>query len=611
MHKLLFSAVAALALLIFSANANAQGERFADLVGNVQVGEVQRNGSLNVPYILWGGDYATFYANGGLTTSSGSIYDRLGLDVNLSAGDDFVQQVRDYMSGKSPFLRGTFGMVSMASEVIGQDPRTEGVVILQMTWSAGDHIVGRGSKIRTLDDLKGTTGVLQRGGPHVGLVNDMLEAARLTWNDVNVIWVDEITGSGGPADRFRSDANIDWCAVITPDMLGLTGGMESVGNGVEGTVRGARVVLSTAELSRSIADVYVVRRDFLEQNYETVANFVAGYLKGVEEIIEHRKAWETRGSSEYEDLLQMAQNIYGQDVLPTLEEDAHGLLADCSFVGHPGNVAFFTNPNNQTGFGQFVANRISMARSLGIISNGRLISSTIDWGADRFVGYLAKTESVRAERFNPEAVLSEIEALNEGALDSRTRLSFEITFAANQEDFSEVQYAADFDRVIENAAKFGNAVIVVRGHSDPTRTLLEAVRAGLETGVLTRSGTRGNYTYSIAGRALDLDDTDKIVELVTSGAFDRSMTYDPRRYYTAALTLSRQRAESVRDSIIAYAASKGITLDPSQIQPQGIGISDPVIAKPSNVAEAAQNRRVEFRLIRVSAETMNESDFDF
>jgi len=606
----LFSVLFAVLATYGTSSAQAQSQSFKDLVGNVKVGEVQSTNNLQVPYIFWGGDYGTFYANGGKNTSSGSIFNDLGLNVNLKAGDDFVQQVRDYMSGKSPFLRGTFGMVSMASEVIDQDPRTRGVVLFQMTWSAGDHIVGRSSASK-ISNLKGTTGVLQRGGPHVGLVNDMLEAAQLDWSDVNIIWVDEITGKNGPSEKFRNNKNIDWCAVVTPDMFGLTGGYESVGNGVEGTVRGAKIILSTAELSKSIADVYVVRQDFLQDNYELCSKFTAGYLKGVEEIIEHRKEWENRGSEQYENLLKMAQNIYGRDSLPTLEEDAHGLLADCTFVGHPGNVSFFTDTNNPTGFGPFISSRMNMSRSLGLINNGRLSSSSLDWSSNQFIGYLAKTDFVKTEKFNPEAVLIEIESLNSGALESRTRLSFEISFDANQEQFSVAQYSTDFDRVLENAAKFGNAVIVVRGHSDPTRTLLEAIRAGMDSGVITRSGSKGNYSYNVGGRSLDLENTQKIVDLVESGALDRSAQYDPRRYYTAAQNLSRERAEAVVKTIIDYANSKGIEIDASQIQPQGIGISTPIVAKPSNAAEAAQNRRVEFRLVRVSAETMNESDFDF
>ena len=49
----------------------------------------------------------------------------------------------------------------------------------------------------------------------------------------------------------------------------------------------------------------------------------------------------------------MAQDILGDDVLPTLEVDAHGLLLDCRFVGLPGQIAFFEqagNPSAQTGF---------------------------------------------------------------------------------------------------------------------------------------------------------------------------------------------------------------------------------------------------------------------
>ena len=95
------------------------------------------------------------------------------------------------MSGKSPFLRGTYRMMGMASEVIGRDPRTEGVVIKQLTWSAGDHLVAR-EGLKTISDLKGKTIVLQQSGPHVGMLADVLEAANLTWNDVTIRWAKDL-----------------------------------------------------------------------------------------------------------------------------------------------------------------------------------------------------------------------------------------------------------------------------------------------------------------------------------------------------------------------------------------------------------------------------------
>jgi hypothetical protein len=54
------------------------GESFKELIGDVQVGSVSEGGAIQVPFITWGGDVATFYANGGLTTKNGSIYNKMG-----------------------------------------------------------------------------------------------------------------------------------------------------------------------------------------------------------------------------------------------------------------------------------------------------------------------------------------------------------------------------------------------------------------------------------------------------------------------------------------------------------------------------------------------------
>src|ERR1044071_8648971 len=172
----------------------AQEKRFLDLVGPGPVGPVTQTSPLQVPYITWGGDMATFYANGGLSTKADTLFQKQGLSLKLTAGDDFVQQVRDYRAGKTPFLRGTFHMIGLASDVIGADPRTKGVVILQMTWSAGDHMVAR-QPIRTVADLKGKTVALQQGGPHVGMLDDVLRTAKLTWDDIKVVWAKDLTGS--------------------------------------------------------------------------------------------------------------------------------------------------------------------------------------------------------------------------------------------------------------------------------------------------------------------------------------------------------------------------------------------------------------------------------
>src|SRR5258707_445777 len=70
---------------------------------------------LEVPFIFWGGDVATFHANGGQETTPDSLFGKQGLKLKLTPGDDFDKQVKAYLDDKTPFLRGTLSMLGQAS----------------------------------------------------------------------------------------------------------------------------------------------------------------------------------------------------------------------------------------------------------------------------------------------------------------------------------------------------------------------------------------------------------------------------------------------------------------------------------------------------------------
>ena len=606
-------AVLLLALFAAAVPAMAQNkvEPFGRQMGDFTVGPVAGEGPIQVPYILWGGDVATFVANGGLETTPGSIYDKLGLKLKLVPGDDFPAQAKRYVQGQSPFLRGTYSMMALAGQATAGDARTKQTMVLQLTYSAGDHLVSRAA-LKTISDLKGKTIAIQQGGPHLGMLNDILTAAQLTFDDVKLVFVKDITGPDGPAAKFRSDDGVDACFCVTPDMLGLVGGLDATGSGAEGTVKGAKVLVSTAQLSRSIADVYSVRRDYYEAHRDTVEKFVAGYLAGAKKLVEAKNRWVKDGGkdAEYNGYLKMTQDIYGKDVLPTLEVDAHGLIADATFVGLPGNVSFFTDKGNLAGFEAKQGPALALAQTLGYTTVAAgFFPPDFDYAKIAKLAGLEfdpKQAAQASGRFSAESV----GGFPEGALDDRTILSFTVTFDANQTDFPETVYGPDFLRAVQNASKFGNAVIAVRGHADPTKALIDLVKSGLEKGILKREGGSGNYTYYYKGKPLDLEATGELVKLIDAGAFDGG-SENPRETVQAALNLSRARAESVRTAVIDFAAKQGYRLDPSQIQPVGVGIAEPLIAKPTNAQEAAKNRRVEFRLIKVPAEAVKGEDFDF
>ncbi len=93
-----------LVIAVIAASPVIAQEKFSQLVAPVVVKPVQNTDVLQVPFITWGGDVATFYANGGLTTQPGTIFAKQGLKIKLTPGDDFIEQVKDYVSGKTPFF---------------------------------------------------------------------------------------------------------------------------------------------------------------------------------------------------------------------------------------------------------------------------------------------------------------------------------------------------------------------------------------------------------------------------------------------------------------------------------------------------------------------------
>jgi ABC-type nitrate/sulfonate/bicarbonate transport system substrate-binding protein len=604
-----------LAIAIFAGStqfAVAQ-QLFSELVGNVRPQPVKEGPVLNVPFITWGGDVATFHANGGLNTKSDSLFGKSGLNIKLTPGDDFIQQVTSYLAGETPFLRGTMRMLGQASEVLGATPGSKPVVILQLSWSAGDHIVGR-ENIRSLNDLKGKDRKIriacQQGGPHVGLLYDSLDAAQIARNDVEIVWVKDLTGADGPAEAFRKDATIDACCVITPDMLGLTGGFDTAGTGAEGTVQGAHVVNSTQQMSRSIADVYAVRSDWYESHKEVVEKFVAGYLKGAEEVVAMRKSFNDTNklTTEYRNTLKMAQDIFGSEVLPTLEVDAHGLLLDCTFVGLAGQASFFEDKGNPSGFEPKTKAALDMAVGWGYAKSRKGFDPP-GLNYDQ-IATLAKIEFKRPTGTQQRIDAEMIDISPEAQLDGNTIVSFTISFEPNQSDFSSDRYGTEFSHAIQQASLFGNAVVVIRGHADPTRTLREMLAAGMKKGTIKQQGQPGNYRYYLNGKLLNVENMHELAEMIKTGQFEGT-EHRPRETMQAALNLSLSRAQQVKDELVAYAKKQGVNLDVSQMQPAGAGILEPVVAKPKNLDEAKQNMRVEFRIVRVPAEALKASDFDF
>jgi ABC-type nitrate/sulfonate/bicarbonate transport system substrate-binding protein len=551
---------------------------------------------LEVPFILWGGDVATFHANGGLQTKKGTIFARHGMNLKLVRGDDFAAQVKSYKEGKSPFLRGTMSMLAQATEDIGKDPAMRPVVFLQLTWSAGDHLVARAG-LKLLADIKDKKIALQKLGPHVGMLNDILRTAQLTWKDITPVWTDDVSGPKGPAELFRRDSTVDACFAITPEMEELTGGLDKTGDGLGKSVQGAHVLISTAHMKRSIADVYACRKDFFDKHKDVVEKFAAGYLKGCEELVAMKREYQKTGSDPgYSSLLHMTQEIYGKDDIAD-DKVADGLISDAAFVGLPGNKSFFTAVGNLSGFKA----KLKAALEIAVQLNGAQGEQAFP-PADLDYDKLARLGDLTGKAPPADRFRDDIKSLG-------TIYSFTINFAPNQTNFPVKDYGPDFQRALEMASLFGNAAMVLRGHTDAFGVLHHFKEQGLKSGEL-HAGS-GPYEYVLGDTTFDLRDVRKVTELLKRADFaDPKLKGAPERL----TKMSQERAEAVRNALVQYAEDESYQLDRSQIKTVGVGFAEPAepIRNPTSKAEAAKHRRVEFRLVKVTAGSIKGGgDFDY
>ena len=539
-----------------------QAEPLARVVAT-PVGPVQSGRPVELPLITWGGDIATILANGNsAATAPGSIFADQGLELNLVRKDDFKSQVEDYLSGKTPYLRGTMGMITMAAEALDKDPRTKPVVLCQMTWSAGGDCLVVKEGIKAARDLKGKTIALQAYGPHVDYLTKILTDAGLSMSDVSIKWLPDLTGTDdSPAAALQADESIDAAFVIIPDGLMLTSN-GTVGTGSEGSVKGARILLSTKTANRIIADVYAVRSDYFEANRDEVRALAHGLLLGQQALAELWKDKDAR-AAEYKDMITGAAQILLDS--PQAVADTEGLYQDCEFVGYAGNVKFFGDMNWPRNFEKITSEVQSAFIGLGLLS-GPVALDQARWDYDKLRAGLTGVDDVESPRFKSEEVAKVVARKQaQGTLEEGELFSFEVFFQPNQNTFPADMYTEAFDNVLELASTYGGAIITVEGHSDPL----------------------GYLKNKKAGET----------ELVLD------------RQKQAAKNLSMTRALAVRDAIVAYSAGKGVNLDVSQFSTVGHGIMQPKTGMcgtdpcaPKTKEEWLSNMRVVFRIIQVEAE---------
>lgn len=333
LSKFLIAVVIAggLGYLIYSlANNKNITEKLLPKGGSENASDVDRDKLIRVGVVTWGGYAGGEYFNEGFKPSNESRFTKeYGINVEFVLNDDFNSSREAWKAGEIDVLWTTID--AFPTEVDGFKD-LEPQVIFQADWSrGGDAIVVRRG-IENVADLKGKKVAVAPMTPSNTFLIWLLDAGGLKKEDIEIV---EAPNAVDAAAYFKA-GKVDAAVVWSPD------DEDCVKN-----VKGAKVLRNTKSASNIIADVFFVKKAYLEKNKEDLKKLVEGWLRGAAEI-----------NSSESNKKKAAKILAGGLNLP--EEFCYNAINNARLCTYGDNVNFFNIEGNYTGVkGEDLYNRMS------------------------------------------------------------------------------------------------------------------------------------------------------------------------------------------------------------------------------------------------------------
>jgi len=221
---------------------------------------------ITVGVVTWGGYAGGQYFNKGFQASENSRYWKdYNILVQFKVIDDYNTSREAWKSGDVDVLWTTADSFPCESGSLKDyDP----VIIFQSDWSrGGDAIVVR-QGIDIINDLKGKKIAVAFGTPSHTFLIWLLNTAGISYNDVTIVSVPSAIDAATTYKAQKVDAAVVW----SPD------DMDCVKN-----VIGTKILKNTKD-TNIIADVFYVKREFLNSHQKELKALIEGWMIGASEI---------------------------------------------------------------------------------------------------------------------------------------------------------------------------------------------------------------------------------------------------------------------------------------------------------------------------------------
>jgi NitT/TauT family transport system substrate-binding protein len=218
---------------------------------------------ITVGVFSWGGYAPGFYFNEGFDMSKASRFSKeYGINVEFIVIDDFNANRQAWKAGEVDLIGTTADALPTEMEGLSS---YEPQIIFQVDWSRGGDAIIAKRDINSINDLKGKRVAVTPSTPSQTFLLWMLEAANMSMDDIEIA---EVPSAIDAATAFKGDNSIDAAVVWSPD--------DEI---AVREVPGAKVLQSTREASHIIADVFLARKDWLDENKDVVNDFYEGWMK--------------------------------------------------------------------------------------------------------------------------------------------------------------------------------------------------------------------------------------------------------------------------------------------------------------------------------------------
>jgi NitT/TauT family transport system substrate-binding protein len=437
-------------LKVVAPDKRAEGKVGADDFGFAQSGDEDTDGKpahtgkggkldrpIRVAIVLWGGYAGGIVENNGFKANKEcAFWKDHDIEVEIVQIDDFAQSRDAFRAGGDnggvDIMWSTVDAYALEYASLKQ---LRPQCIMQYDWSRGGDAIAVGPGIKSAADLKGKKiSVAQETPSHFFLLY-VLAQAGLSANDIKPVY----TASAIEAAQVFKAGKVDACVSWSPDVYMAADERE-----------GAKILASTREATNLIADIFVARGDFLEQHPQEAAEFVQGWLEGVDKVHD-----DPEGASRL-----MAQSFDGIN-----EQDAEGMLADVKLPTAAENEQFFELKGDAlVGYTDLYSAASNIWRKVGslkdvtrpdVTADTSFLESAIDnWNSGKVVAAAPEKEF----KFKPAPEKKKSEA---PIVTKRMTIYFASGSSALDDNAKMVLESA-----AELAQTFGSAYIRVNGNTD-------------------------------------------------------------------------------------------------------------------------------------------------